>query len=1126
MKKENRKRLSWILVFAMLISGMYVGKGTAKANTNPPEMIPITSMMITGNYHAATEGATTISYSDNALDYHGDGTYSASVYTNGLGVQNLGYWGSDKNFSITDAYFVVNDTYRFELTDSSSSLSWDEKIQVAYANIWGLSGMTEEEQANPIYVSTDGKAGLYYDASLNLIVLKAYADSPSSVATVSAMYFADVNAYQNAKGQVESFNNTIGTIGGAEKWDYGFIMVEPEEGYTVDEILYGYSMDPDNSDELSSLGISVNTLSSERGNVPEINDNIKKAMDAMDEDTPTIFISRTNYLQLENKSLFIILKNEQGDTQTITVTIQSDHQYLSQIEACPGDTLSVFNHTALQEAFTEDELTLENFEVNLYSINSTPNDAMELVEDDIYKVNKTGIMMFSLTSKLDGRSFEYNINIGMKENLLGDDGIFLSSNLSLDSSNASQGMYIVNPSDESVVAVTNGAITISLQEGASVDWENSSFAGTPLIENGTVSVYFETYTPLGNTDKYNIDVSHKVTEDGMSQFVFDAHYALQGTINLTIVKEDVTCLYTIMFGRNSFMCMNGGQTYYVNPYRMDSIFNYIQFSGTPEQKTREKQRILEYVSSGRYEISMPGANLIYNKEGKFTGNIIFYHPGSYLTVYDRELRLIVQSGNLDVNCTMSTMVKAGDRFPLSDLMNGYWDDSYQVVFEKEGFGYDSDTHIVEIPDEVDGDYSVQKISLHANGKIVGVFILYVCSEESFEEQTANIITNEVSANESLMLNVEGTDASVSADILNALKSDEDKYLVLKNKNTDHQVDWTFDGKDIATDASKDIKLNVEVDNEETQKTLEEMVPEETDGITLSFAKNGQLPGKASVRVYLDNEDVAKFNKEEMKNGISFYYLNPETKKPEKEQSDLVLLQDITQNDKYYVEVEVTHNSEFLLSTSTDLDGTKPNPDETEKPGTTETEKPGTTETEKPGTTETEKPGTTETEKPGTTETEKPGTTETEKPSTTETEKPGTTETEKPGTTQTEKPNSQTTETPTGTNPSLETSTPQLSIPSVEKVKAVKAQKTKKIITLKWKKSVGVEGYQIQISKKKNFKNSDTYNAKKTADKLIIKKYKGKKLSGKYYIRIRAYVSYQSGESRKKKVYGAYVTVKK
>lgn len=80
-----------------------------------------------------------------------------------------------------------------------------------------------------------------------------------------------------------------------------------------------------------------------------------------------------------------------------------------------------------------------------------------------------------------------------------------------------------------------------------------------------------------------------------------------------------------------------------------------------------------------------------------------------------------------------------------------------------------------------------------------------------------------------------------------------------------------------------------------------------------------------------------------------------------------------------------------------------------------------------------------------------------------------------------------------------------------KVSGVKAKAAKKKITVSWKKSAKAEGYQIQYSTSKNFKNAKKVTVKGASK--VIKGVKGKKT---YYVRVRAYAA-----NGKAKITGAY-----
>ncbi len=80
-------------------------------------------------------------------------------------------------------------------------------------------------------------------------------------------------------------------------------------------------------------------------------------------------------------------------------------------------------------------------------------------------------------------------------------------------------------------------------------------------------------------------------------------------------------------------------------------------------------------------------------------------------------------------------------------------------------------------------------------------------------------------------------------------------------------------------------------------------------------------------------------------------------------------------------------------------------------------------------------------------------------------------------------------------------------------------KAKKKITVSWKKVKKAKGYQVQVSKKKNFKKN-IVNKLTSKKKLTIKnsKIKSKKT---YYVRVRAYATYKDANNKAIKVYSAW-----
>ena len=97
------------------------------------------------------------------------------------------------------------------------------------------------------------------------------------------------------------------------------------------------------------------------------------------------------------------------------------------------------------------------------------------------------------------------------------------------------------------------------------------------------------------------------------------------------------------------------------------------------------------------------------------------------------------------------------------------------------------------------------------------------------------------------------------------------------------------------------------------------------------------------------------------------------------------------------------------------------------------------------------------------------------------------------------------------------------IPAVAKVGGLKVTARKKGLTVKWNALSGVNGYEVQLSTKKSFKNVTTYQVKVSRKSLNVKKLKKKK---KYYLRIRAYRSYVDSNGVSNMMYGKWVTASK
>jgi hypothetical protein len=159
------------------------------------------------------------------------------------------------------------------------------------------------------------------------------------------------------------------------------------------------------------------------------------------------------------------------------------------------------------------------------------------------------------------------------------------------------------------------------------------------------------------------------------------------------------------------------------------------------------------------------------------------------------------------------------------------------------------------------------------------------------------------------INVDLTKSDVaSKEIFRALKGIEKEiaFNILDDKGK-IKYSWTFEGKNI-TDANTDVNLGLSLDCQNSD--ISNLV-ENKNALILSFSHSGNLPGLATVKVFVGDK---------YKNGeiLYFYYFNSTTKKLE------YINDGITVKDGYAT-VSIKHCSDYVLTTSKVVDKQSNNP---------------------------------------------------------------------------------------------------------------------------------------------------------------------------------------------------------
>ena len=168
--------------------------------------------------------------------------------------------------------------------------------------------------------------------------------------------------------------------------------------------------------------------------------------------------------------------------------------------------------------------------------------------------------------------------------------------------------------------------------------------------------------------------------------------------------------------------------------------------------------------------------------------------------------------------------------------------------------------------------------------------------------TAAVVSSIKSAESNAVVNLDVTEnKQVGKEIFDAIKG-TDKTVVLKEDG----IEWTFNGKDITDDTKViDTTLNIAPVSKSASSNKDEIAKElsNDDALVLSFANNGKLPGKATVKIKLDAQWLANRDK----NNINIYYYNETTKTMETIASGLKVDAD------GYIQFDITHNSDYIVT---------------------------------------------------------------------------------------------------------------------------------------------------------------------------------------------------------------------
>ncbi|WP_286906927.1 Ig-like domain-containing protein [Clostridium sp. UBA1652] len=326
--------------------------------------------------------------------------------------------------------------------------------------------------------------------------------------------------------------------------------------------------------------------------------------------------------------------------------------------------------------------------------------------------------------------------------------------------------------------------------------------------------------------------------------------------------------------------------YYNFNYNSVSVFFYEYneeentFKGTIE--------IPSYISTGVYTVSG-----VYLYDMADNSKDYYWSNDESKSLLSKGTILVKKDVNEKLPPVISTDIEEGKTYkaPFTPIVSSDHGTIKMLLNDKEYNGEPinklGDYHLYITATGVDGSISTQKVSFK------------VITEINDETKPEEIIDQIIESEEKVVsIEVKNESLEVDKSIFEAIKGLDKTVSFTQEDGTV----WSFNGADIKDENLEgigNIKISVKnVAEEENQEPINNI---DAKAKVIHFDYHGVLPGKASVKVKVDNpQDV-------MGKDLTFYYFNPETQKPEKIQGPLSV-----DNDGF-VTVEIEHCSDYFLS---------------------------------------------------------------------------------------------------------------------------------------------------------------------------------------------------------------------
>lgn len=458
-------------------------------------------------------------------------------------------------------------------------------------------------------------------------------------------------------------------------------------------------------------------------------------------------------------------------------------------------------------------------------------------------------------------------------NSTGDDFAPVVTNVTFDSTEISKG--------------GKASLTLDVIEESTITDVFPSFYTYKNNQRYMVDIIDSSFTVSGNKVKYNFQISDEATSGDF----------YLGQLDIKDNHGNIR-MYWDGFKDYGYETDNDGS--FIHDFNNENIKMYINNGSTLKIKSNgdDDAPLVSKITIKDATTIKPGiitltASVSDNVLIKDASVVLYSYKGEEINyLYGSLNNVNIKEGTLEFKIAVPTTTICGEYYVGQFDINDYSGNSRQYWNGYRKEGYDEDKVGSYVPDF----FNPETRFYVESGKTVTVEEEFdVAFELALSNPKLLSFINGMTEGETGKIYIDGNTVA-KAELFDAIKGKDINLYFYKDN-----YQWIFNGKDITN--AKDIILEISFD-----KIYGDEYELDQEALKITFADNGELPGKAMVRIKSDyTYQIFQINRD-----INLYYINQNNELEYEEDSDIRYVLDGTDHWCWF---EITHNSSYLATGS-------------------------------------------------------------------------------------------------------------------------------------------------------------------------------------------------------------------